>query len=246
MLKTVLTLMIIICLLASLSSFLAAKFMNQREIIQVKQELLQIKTRRDSLLTQVGARDTIIAQFEVKETKLNNEITLLKKQRSRLETERQQALANAFRLFQKEDIMAQMQDFWPEMARSQWGFKDIHNEEFNVDIEYFLIPTEFTTTFIQDHIDAIKYKQQLDKSMDIESLQNLVIAYKDTVIQLEKENKQAYKIGYDDAYTKYESLNQKYIKRLENPQIKLGVPALTAILGSAAAGFVAGTIADNK
>jgi len=112
-----------------------------------------------------------------------------------------------------------------------------------MEIEYFLIPTQFTSSFLQDHIDAVNYRQQVQKLEDMDSLQQLVVVYKDSLLQLERENKLAYKLGYDDAYLKYEAVNQEYIKLLEKPQLKLGYPAAAAtIIGSVGAGFLLGSM----
>lgn len=56
------------------------------------------------------------------------------------------------------------------------------------------------------------------------------------MFELEREKSTAYKAGYDDAYARYDSLSQKYIKLLEKPpQVKLG-------LGSFTTGVVAGAV----
>jgi hypothetical protein len=173
---------------------------------------------------------------------MQSEVGQLRAERAALEEERRKAEAAVFSLFRPEEYIQEFSKHYPEFAHSGWGFKEIYNEKYRVAIEYFLIPTQFTSAFLQDHIDAVNYKEQRDKLLQVDSLMELVVTYKDSIIVLERKNKDAYRTGYDDAYAKYEALNLKYIKRLENPQLKLGIPSVTAILGSAAAGFVAGAV----
>ena len=224
MIKTVITLLVIICILASVSSFFAAKFANQQDILHAREELEDIRRRRDTLLAIVAHKDSLTDVFEKQVLELSSSIMTLRGEQEQLETERRKAVAAAFRLFQPDSIMNEMRRHWPEMARSGWGFKEIFNEQFRIHIEYFMIPTQFTTTFIQDHIDAANYQRQRDKLLEVDSLRAVVSTYKDSLIVLERDKKEAYRSGYNDAYAKYEALNEKYIKNLENPQIELGVP----------------------
>ncbi len=243
MIKTVITLLVIIALLAGVSSFLVGKFSNREEIERAKLELEDTRALRDSLLTQVKSRDKVIAALEDSETDLRGEIDSLRVVNNKLEDDRKTAVQDAFSLFQPEDIMNEMKKQWPQMSRSKWGFMDIMDEEFQVEIEYFVIPTQFTTAFIQDHIDAVSYRVQVDNLRRADTLHQMVDVLQDSVLTLERENKAAYKTGYDDAYAKYEVINEKYVHLLENPQIKLGVPSIPVFIGSAAAGFVIGTVA---
>ncbi len=81
------------------------------------------------------------------------------------------------------------------------------------------------------------------KLEQVDSLQQLVSVYKDSIINLERDNKLAYQLGYDDAFLKYEILNQKYIEQLEKPQLKLGYPAAAAtIIGGVGVGFLLGSM----
>jgi hypothetical protein len=246
MAKTVIWLLVIICLLVGIASFFFAKFTNQQEIARARQEMEQTRVLKDSLLAQISQRDSVIGDLETETGNLKSQIEQLRSDKDSLEVERQKAEAGIFRLFQPPEYMKKFNDFYPEFSRSGWGFKEICNEKYRIGIEYFLIPTQFTSAFLQDHIDAFSYHQQVQKLEKVDSLHVLVTDYKDRIISLERENELAYKMGYDDAYAKYEELNGKYVKLLENPQIKMGIPAAATLLGSAGAGFLAGTLVSKK
>jgi hypothetical protein len=244
--KTIFILLVVICLLAAVASFLAAKFMNQAEILRAKQEMEGMRALRDSLETRIAERDILIAGLEGQNEDLMSEAEVLRAEADSLEEERRLAVAAAFKLFQPEDYMAQLSEAYPEFSRSRWGFTEIYNEEFGVRIQYFVVPTQFTTAFLQDHIDAVSYREQSHKLRQVDTLSLQVIAYKDSVITLERLNKDAYKLGYDDAFARYESLNEKYINLLENPQVKLGFTGWGTLLGSAVVGAAAGYAAGSN
>ncbi len=246
MVRTVIGLLIVIAVLASLSSFLAAKFMNQQEILRAKQEMEVLRAKRDSLETQVAHRDSVITVLERSTTSLTVQIDSLREQVDELERQRRRAEAKAFRLFKPEEYIRQFEEFYPEFAHSGWGFREIYNEEYQVTIEYFMIPTQFTTAFIQDHIDAVSYRKQTDKLRAADSLWQVVATQQQRIITLERENRQAYQKGYAEAFAKYEEINRKYIHRLENPQVKLGIPSATTLVGSAAVGFLVGSLVKNN
>lgn len=233
--------MVIICLLASISSFLTAKFMNQKEILRVEQELKETHALRDSLSTEIGKRDSTISNLEEQTIKLIGDVSALRIERKALEEERRKAEMNAFKLFQRDDVKNKLEECYPEFAGSNWGFKEFYDEKYMVNIEYFIIPTMFVTAFIQDHIDAVNYRDQKNKLLQVDELMQKVNGYQEEIINMERENKDAYKHGYDDAYAKYEKLNADYINQLKNPQVKLGVPGFTAILGAATLGLLIGT-----
>ena len=241
--KTIFWLVLFICLLLVLATYFGTMLKNQKEILTAKNEMEQTRALRDSLLSRISSRDTMINNLEDMNGNLKIEIDHLRSEKESLENERRQAEAAVFRLFQPEEYINKFNEFYPEFSRSGWGFREIFNEQYKVEIEYFLIPTQFTSAFLQDHIDAVSYRQQVDKLTRVDDLNQLVIVYKDSIINLERENKLAYKNGYDDAYTKYEELNQKYVRLLENPQLKLGYPAAAAtIIGSVGVGFLLGSM----
>ena len=241
--KTIFWLVLFICLLLVLATYFGTTLKNQQEILTAKNEMEQTRALRDSLLSKIGSRDTIIKDLETTNDDLKIEIDHLRSEKESLKNERRQAEAAVFRLFQPEEYIRKFNEAYPEFSRSGWGFKEIYNEQYRVEIEYFLIPTQFTSAFLQDHIDAVNYRQQVVKLEQIDSLQQLVIFYSDSLIALEHLNRLAYQQGYDDAFLKYEILNQKYIQHLEKPQLKLGYPAAAAtIIGSVGVGFLLGSM----
>ena len=80
---------------------------------------------------------------------------------------------------------------------------------------------------------------QRDTLKALDTLNIEVIALKDSIITLVEEKAPAYQHGYEDAYAKYEVMNEKYIDELKKPAF--GWAQWGAIIGGAAAGYLVGS-----
>ena len=54
-------------------------------------------------------------------------------------------------LWQKRELKQRLLENFPESGGSDWGVKDVFNEENGIEIEYLLVPLWFSETFIIDH-----------------------------------------------------------------------------------------------
>jgi hypothetical protein len=138
------------------------------------------------------------------------------------------------------ELQDRLRTTFPEIAESDWGVTDVMNEEEAVEIQYLLVPLWFSETFIIDHQNSLNYASQVGRLQSMDSLQLQTITLKDRILVLEREKSQAFRAGYDSAYTKYEALNADYIKLLKNPKVSIKWTGPVALLGSAAAGVLVG------
>jgi hypothetical protein len=182
--------------------------------------------------------------LELRADSLVDETATLRQEVRELESRRQVAQLSVRRLRQPAELLERLRTTFPEMAGSAWGTTEImdDSEAPAIGVQYLLVPLWFSETFIIDHQNSKSYLAQRDRLHNVDSLQQRTIALKDTIIVLEKEKTEAFRVGYDSAYKKYEALNEDYIKVLKNPRVALKLPGLAAILGSAAAGVAVGAV----
>ncbi|MFQ5865736.1 MAG: hypothetical protein ACE5IW_10960 [bacterium] len=222
-------------------SYITARFIDKEEIMRTKIEMERLKASRDSILTVVAIRDSMQNLLQNQVSSLQVEANSLREQVALLEELRQSEQLSVRRLRRREDLQRRLQQTYPEMAHSDWGVTEVFNEEAGIGIEYLLIPLWFSETFIIEHQNSESYKRQRDKLVLVDSLQNTIVALKDSLFHLEREKSAAYKAGYDEAYARYDTLSQKYIKLLEKPpQVKFGFPSIPTIITSGALGVAAG------
>jgi hypothetical protein len=110
-----------------------------------------------------------------------------------------------------------------------------------IKLTYFSVPFRFSETFLIDHQNSENYEKQRNKFKELDSMQLSIIGLQKKIVVLEEEKSAAYKQGYDSAYVKYLSINEKYLKLLNTPpKVEFGLPHIGAIAIGTAAGFVGG------
>ena len=222
-------------------SFITARYIDRGEIARVQLERAQMKASRDSISAVVALRDTIQSLLQKQVVVLTDQAKSLRQQISTLEQSRQVEQLTVRSLEKPEDLQDKLKKTFPEVARSDWGVKEIYNEKNDVSIDYLMVPLRFGETFIIDHQNSLSYKKQIDKFQKIDSLQQDIALLKDSVFTLEKQNRNAYQKGYDFAYAKYDTVSKKYDALLKKPpQIKFGLPQWGAVVGGTAAGIFIG------
>lgn len=229
---------IIAVLLAIAISYILGRNGNYDEIVKAKMEMMQMKSTRDSILAFAAIKDSMQNMLKTEISHLKFEADLLRFKVDSLEEARAEQQLSVRRLRKKEDLQIRLRETFPEMAYSDWGVTEVFNEKAKISVEYLLVPLWFSETFIIDHQNADNYKKQRDKLKELDTLNVQVASLKDSIITLVEQKAEAYKTGYDDAYGKYEILNQKYIDELKKPAF--GLPQWGAIVGAAAAGYLVG------
>lgn len=227
-------------------SYLTARFVDHEEILRARLEAEQLRATRDSIDTVVAKRDSLERELESERDRLVDEASRLRARVSELERERAQAQLTVRRLRRNEDLQQRLRQTFPEMAASDWGITEVHNEAEDVGVEYLLVPLWFSETFIIDHQNSLAYEAMTNTLLAVDSLQSVIFVLGDSITGLERENRLAYESGFREALVRYDSLNEKYIGLLEKPpHVTLGVPKWGWMLGSAAAGVVVGTQVKN-
>lgn len=248
MLKKLLAFVIIfaVLLLAALS-FITARYIDKEEILRAKREREELRAQRDSILTLVARKDSMQKQLQIQVDTLKTETAYLRNKVDSLEEKRQEEQLAVRFIRREEDLQQKFKETFPEMAYSDWGITEVYNEEEDVSLRYLSIPLWFSETFIIDHQNAESYREQRDKLLQVDSLQQRMVTLKDSLFLLETQKRLAYETGYNDAYAKYDSLNQKYIDLLQKPpQIKVGWPNWGTIIGATAVGTLVGTQIEFK
>ena len=211
---------------------------NKEEIQRAKLEMQELKSQRDSIKTVVAYKDSVQKYLNQEIADLTTEADSLRSQVGQIETKRQTDQLNVRKLNTQDQLEAKIIKTFPEISHTQLLVTEVYNKAADLSIQYISFPLWFSETFIIDHQNSIAYEQQKNKLVQVDDLQQNVITLKDSVLTLEKEKTAAYKKGYDDAYTKYEDLNKKYIEELNKPTFSL--PNWIGVAGGAAAGFLIG------
>jgi predicted nucleotide-binding protein (sugar kinase/HSP70/actin superfamily) len=233
---------IIAVLLAVGLSYFFGREVNREEIHRAQLEMQQLRASRDSIKTVVALKDSMQSVLSERVEDLDSETDRLRREVQELEEERARNQLTVRNIRKKEDLQNRLAETFPEMAESDWGVTEVYNEEFDVGIEYLLVPLWFSETFIIDHQNSESYKQQVSRFVEIDSLHQQVSVLKDSLFVLEREKAEAFENGYNEAYSRYEDINEKYINLLEQPpSIELGIPKWGIIGASVGAGVLVGT-----
>ncbi len=107
-----------------------------------------------------------------------------------------------------------------------------------------MIPAWFSETFIIDHQNAQSWREQKDKLLSVDSLQLMVSALQDSIMQLEVGKSLILEAGYGNAFNAYQGLSDRYIAEMRRPRVSLGT-TVGVCLGAAGAGLVIGALAGG-
>jgi hypothetical protein len=234
-------LLVVILLLAGGLFYVWGRAQNQKEIARVELEREHMKATRDSLISIVDAREEEIQSLEVQIESQLLTANLLRAEVDSLEETRAAAQLSVRMLRQPADLTRRFEDTFPEVAGSSWGVTEIYDPEIDGSFDYIILPLWFSETFIIDHQNSLNFEDQRDKLRDLDTLNQQVIALKDSVIYLERENKLAYRFGYNEAYEKYLALNEKYVEYLRKPRPL----SFSRLLTAAGVGVLVGTQLDK-
>lgn len=234
---------LVVALLVVIAGFLQyyAWTQNKEEILRAKLEREQLESRHDSLLAVVEKRESEIQQLEVRIESQLQAADLLREEVDSLEEVRAAAQLTVRMMQKPAELTSRLEDTFPEMIGSQWGVTKVYDPEIGESFDYIMFPLWFSETFIIDHQNVSNFEEQRDKLKDLDLLNRRVIVLKDSVIYLERENKFAYRSGYNEAYEKYLALNEKYLEYLRKPHPL----SFTRLLTAAGVGVLVGTQIDK-
>lgn len=179
----------------------------------------------------VAYRDSMQYMMKTQAQIYRGETEILRHEVQRLEEERQENQLSVRSLRKPEDLKLRLLENFPELGDSDWGVREVYNEENDIEIEYLLVPLWFSETFIIDHQNSLSFEQQKNTLVIVDSLNQSIIVLQDSIYVLENLNRQAYEKGFQVAYVKYDTLNQQYIEELKKGKINWGWQTAGIIAG---------------
>jgi chromosome segregation ATPase len=220
-------------------AFILGSNANKEEIARVEAQMRDMKSQRDSIGAFVAFKDSMQHILQKRITELETDADNLRDQVKILETARKKEQLAVRMLKTPDDLKNKFAQTFPELPEEKIKIFEEYVSEVDISVQYLGVPLWFSETFIIDHNNSISYKKQKGKLETLDSLNLKVISLHETVLVLEKEKSEAYRVGYDSAYTHYMEISKLYINELEKPRFEL--PHWGAIIGGAAAGILIGT-----
>lgn len=237
---------IIAGVLALILTYLLTRNINEEEINRARLEMQQLRSSRDSIKVVISFKDSLQTLLQEEVNQLRSETDRLRLEVDRLEERRAEEQLTVRKIRKKEALQQRFMETFPEMARSDWGVTEVYNEESEISLEYLLIPLWFSETFIIDHQNSLSYRKQRDKLLAVDSLHQEIGMLKDSLFVLEREKAEAFETGYNQAFARYEDINDKYIQVLQNPPtIEWGFPQWGVVAAGVGAGVLIGTQVGN-
>jgi SMC interacting uncharacterized protein involved in chromosome segregation len=205
-------------------SYITSRYIDKVEIARAQEEMQALRDERTELLRRVAEKTVEQERLASQAAERESQIAELRVQVDKLEEERKETQWNIRSLTAEEEQQRLMVASYPEVAGAM-RVADVHDAENDVDIRYLMVPFAFAGLFIEEHENAASYRSQAEKLRQVDDLQEQVKTLNAQVLQLEREKAEAYRTGYDSAFTKYEDINQRYITLLEQPpKVEFKVP----------------------
>lgn len=197
---------------------------SEAAIARAETEARMLSEQRDSILSIVAQNDSLQRELGAVRTGLEAEADELRQRIASLEIDRVENQLTVRRLRRTDALQARFASTFPEVAASNWGVTEVIDEEEGIGIEYLMVPAWFTETFLIDHQNSKAYEAQVESFASLSGVQDRVIQLQDSVFALERQSRDAYQTGYDNAFTLYQNLNREHINLLRQPRISLGIP----------------------
>ena len=224
-------------------TFITARYIDKEEILRVEIEMEELQQQKSDLETQVDGlaqkQDELNQSIQSK----NEEITANKNAIAQLEQQRADKQLTVRRLNTEDELENSFAQAYPQVVDAKnFGIVQMSiDEELNLKLPYYIIPAWFTETFVIEHDTMLTYKAEIETYKANEELYGSVLELKDQVLKLETEKTTAYQTGYEEAYEKYELLNQEYIKLLKQPPtIEIKPPSFWTAMGGTLLGVALG------
>jgi TolA-binding protein len=205
-------------------AYLWTRLGSEAAIARAETEAKMLREQRDSILTIVARNDSLQRELGVVRRGLEAEADELRERIASLEVNRVETQLTVRRLRRSDALQARFASTFPEVAASNWGVTEVLDEEEGVGIEYLMVPLWFSETFMIDHENSEAYQAQVESFASLTGVQDRVIHLQDSVFVLERQSRDAYQTGYDNAFALYQNLNREHISLLRQPRISLGIP----------------------
>jgi hypothetical protein len=211
---------------------------NEKEILRAELRLERLMASQDSLKMVIALKDTLQKILRQQISMKDEQANVLRGQVSFLEERREEEQLTVRGLRKRNDLQMKFAATFPEVADSDWGVREIRNEEADLEIEYLLVPLWFSETFIIDHQNSQNYKAQRDTLVSLDALNQEISVLKDSIFVIQEEKTVAIDKARKEAVDEYKDLNKDYINELKKP--KFSMPHWTAIVGGIGVGYLIG------
>ncbi len=218
------------------SSLVSAK--NLEKIRQITAERDMLMMQRDDIEQRAAA---ITKEKEQLEAKVKEEETLVAAhttKQQQLEQQLAAALQNSFTGTQPEEYKAKIAQFYPAMARSDWEVMQVVSMPSGLKRNYLKVPLGMADTFMFQETRAKNLQAQTDELKSVVDLQHEMLGLQERVSMLTEQKAEAYKQGYDAAYSAYRAENKDLVELLKQPRIQ--VPKAGALLACSLLGVALG------
>lgn len=217
-----------------------ARLWARTEVRRVELERDSVRMERDSILMITAIRDSARAEVRRVVDSVIGTTNNLRRRIDSMETARARAQLEVRLLRTNDSVEQRVRETFPEFAGAMRVTVDRTDPEFP--IEYIGFPVRFAEAFVILRQNARAFEEQRDSLQMLDSLNVEVIALKDSIITLTELNERTFRAGYDSVYARYEARTDEYIRLLNQPRFKLDIPAVSAMVGSLAAGVLVGTL----
>ena len=224
-------------------AFISARYIDKEEILRVETQMEELQQQKSALETHVEELDQKQAELNQTIQSKNEEIAANKNAIAQLEQEKANKQLAVRRLNTEDELENSFAKTYPQVVDAKnFGIVQMSiDEELNLKLPYYVIPAWFTETFVIEHNAMLTYKAQIETYKANEALYGSVLELKDQVLKLETEKTTAYYTGYEEAYQKYELLNQEYIELLKKPPtVEVKPPSFWTAIGGTLLGIALG------
>ncbi len=233
---------IIAVILLVFLAYFGGRCQNKDKIHQVELEKARIHKTKDSLETVVAYRDSLEKIIGERITEHKDAAEDLRKKVSRMEEERKAEQLSIRSLDNRNDLEKRLKETFPEY-RAAMKITEFYNKIEDESIEYLSLPLWVGEDLMLYYKNSNSYEEQRDKLLSLDSLNQVVINLQDTVIVLEKLNRQAFQDGFNTVLKRYDELSDEYIDELTKGKISWGWSA-AGVVAAGALGVLVGSGID--
>ncbi len=213
----------------------------KEKIEKAENDLVEYQNRYSIIIEKGDSLESIIFTLRDEGAVYLYRIDSLKKEIVQLENEFQKGVVKVANLFQPDELVDEMKATYPALRNWPLGKARVPHPETGLKITVFQVPIHFVSTFIDDHNEMMKLRDQFEASQQQTFNYEKYVVLQDSIIVLKEEKAEEYKRGLDYGLQKYEELVKDYISTLKNPP-EIGFPSFATIIAAGALGTAAGVL----
>lgn len=223
-------------------AYVSGRYVDKKEILRAQNEMQALKQQHVAIQEKVAA---LTQQKQSLNAEIDSKNLLIKENQekiAKLERERSAEQLQVRKLRTEDQLENTFLQTYPQVSHAaNVGISHITDTKTGISLPYLVVPAWFSETFISEHKAKETLTKELTHYQQNETLYGSVIDLKNKVLVLEEEKSTAYQNGYENAYARYEDINQKYVDLLKiPPKAQCKMPTKLALLGCSALGIAVG------